>query len=94
MSGSVMPAQKRRRQHDQRGDAGAGDVEEHVAGVGARQAAASALHQARSVEVVYRQRGERGEAHHHLHPAEQPRRLGGRIDALAHQPGRRAPGRG
>ncbi len=78
------PGAERRRQHHQRGDAAAGQVEERVAGVVFRQAAHQRFHQAES-EVVHRQRCERGEAHDHLDPAEQPRRLRARVDSPAHR---------
>ena len=67
MSGSVMPAQKVAGSMTSAAIAGAGEVEQQIAGVGAREALEQRFHQAEG-EVVHRQRRRGGEAHRHLHP--------------------------
>ena len=81
--------EKGRRQHHQRGDAGAGEIEHDVARAVAREALHQRLHQ-RERHVVQRQRGEGGDRHRDLHAAQQPLRRLRRIDAPAHgQPAQR-----
>jgi hypothetical protein len=72
-----------RRQHDQRRDRLSREVEQQIARVVAREAAHQVLHELEAA-VVDGQRGERGEAHRDLHPAEQALGAGDAIHAPAH----------